>query len=614
MNNSTSTRSKKNNAQNSYLVFNDFHFAELRGLSPDSIKSTAKDVSQNSKIHSNEHREQIKKTTALNWIARTLGVKGGFSGYSKCYQDEILPFMAEHNLLNRSDLFTFRQKGYCMPVKRISPQKLSERLFFNETKIPSKIFTGYNFPFDNTFSDGHYLVNVYGPEAIDDLKKVGIERITSQCKSAIEKDLEIVQQHRNVTLGSLPNDYKNRSVIDVIIGKYLMDLGLGFNLLGDLLIEPNNYGVELQLYSTKDHDCEVESYIATKACELFGERIREFSEGWLEVIPFNENLIFLKGQNGEYDFVFKNMRDKPFVFNFHDGALKLKDLPTCINDYDFSRWYYFNYQGQRELDEHHAEQLHYQSGGRGMDYPDYSLLKAFYTENETYSCERHKATTATPRDDEFKTVANMELKVTDLVTIAEFDEFIIANPEYYRYREQSFSWELEEREKTGIDRNNLDEDKSLPVACTWYDAMAYLNWKEKITGVPLRLFTKDEFETVRQKGTLLSDNQLIPNALGINLRRSRKVDMDVIDKGVGGPNIFVRFPKKIQWDIMEDGTKFIPLNFFAEWVMEKTCVRSGDLSSFNGDNCFRGMSLVTTGAYKKTKIGFRLCYEIEHEE
>jgi hypothetical protein len=77
-------------------------------------------------------------------------------------------------------------------------------------------------------------------------------------------------------------------------------------------------------------------------------------------------------------------------------------------------------------------------------------------------------------------------------------------------------------------------------------------------------------------------------------------------------NTFVRFPNKFEWDVMEDNTKFIPLNFFAEWVMEKTCIRSGDLSSFYGDNCFRGTPLDTTGAYKSTKIGFRLCYEVDH--
>jgi hypothetical protein len=380
--------------------------------------------------------------------------------------------------------------------------------------------------------------------------------------------------------------------------------------LGDLLIEPNNYGVELQLYSPKDYDCEVESYIATKACELFGERIREFSEGWLEVIPFNDNLIFLKGANGEYDFVFKNMRDKPFVFNYREGALKLKDLPSCINDYDYARWYYFNYQGQRELDEHHAEQLHYQSGGTASNYPDYSLLEAFYIENETYTPKRHLNSASTPVANEFKAVANTNILVTDLVTIAEFEEFIKANPEYYKYRKESFSGELEERERKGLDRNNLDDDKGLPVACTWYDTMAYLNWKERITGLSLRLFKKNEFENIRRKGILLNTNSGKTDKLGFKIGPTRKIDMDV--KGTGGHDTFVKFPGEFTWDLMEDGTKFIPLNFFAEWVMEKTCVRSGDLSSFYGDNCFRGAPLDTTGAYKSTKIGFRLCYEVEH--
>lgn len=115
------------------------------------LKNTPTKIVKNSK--------KLKKTTAQNWIARTLGVKKGFSNYSNVYEDEILPFMTKHSLVKRSDLFTFRRKGYAMPVTKISPQKISERLFFNGSQIPSKIFTGYNFPFDKTISDGHFLVN-----------------------------------------------------------------------------------------------------------------------------------------------------------------------------------------------------------------------------------------------------------------------------------------------------------------------------------------------------------------------------------------------------------------------------------------------------------------------
>lgn len=611
MSNFTSKNSNKDHVQNSFLVFDDYHFADLKDLSPESIKLTAKNVSDNSKKHTNENRKKLKKTTALNRIASTLGFKGGFSGYSKAYEDEILPFMAKHNLVNRSDLFTFR-RGYCVPVTKISSQKISERLFFNGGKKPERIFTGYNFPFDKTFSDGHFLINGTGlnKEGYEELKSYGVERKGVISKDSTDRDLLIAQQYRNVILKDLPIDYKNRSVMDVIIGKYLMDLIEGFNLIGDLLVEPNVYGVELQMYSPNGFDGSLEEYQATKVCELFGERIREFTEGWLEIIPFNDNLIFLKGENGEYDFVFKNMRDKPFVFNYHNGALKLKDLPSCINDYDFSRWYYFNYQGQRELDRHQAEQLHYETGGNVIDYPDFSLLKAFYIENEVYVAQESWVSNSTSSEHGFKTLTNTNLQVTDLVTIAEFNEFIKANPEYYKYRKESFPGELEEREKTGLDRNNLDENQNLPVSCTWYDAMAYLNWKEKIIGAPLRLFTKDEFETIRRKGEVLAKGYDDNNALGLKISTFIEPDMNV--KGSGDHNTFVRFPDEFKWDVMEDGSKFILLNYFAEWVMDKTCVRSGNLTSFYGDDCFRGTALDTTGEYKSTKIGFRLCYEVDH--
>jgi hypothetical protein len=53
MNNSTSKNSNKNHVQASFLVFDDYHFAELTDLSPSSIKLAAKNVSDNSKKHTN---------------------------------------------------------------------------------------------------------------------------------------------------------------------------------------------------------------------------------------------------------------------------------------------------------------------------------------------------------------------------------------------------------------------------------------------------------------------------------------------------------------------------------------------------------------------------------
>lgn len=614
MTTSTTNSQKSNKAPHSYLVFNDFHFATMRDLSPDSIKHSAKEASQNSVEYVHGARDKLKVTTAQNWIAKTLGFKGGFSSYKKHYHESLTPFMKQHGLKIRADVCSFRRKGYALPLTPITRQNVAERLFYGCAKLPNRIFTGYNFPFDKTISDGHYLINCTYHADGSEISQFGIKALHNLSQSVVAEDLMIADKFRHEKLERVEDDYYvGREVIDVILGKYLLDLNAGFNLIGDVLVEPNIYGPELQLYSPNhDKSFADECESLQKISALFGERIREFHEGWVEVIPYNKNLIFLKGSSGEYDFIFKNMRDNDFVFNLDDGALKLRDMPSCIDEYDFERWFYFLYEGQRELDTHHAEQLHYESGGSARDYPDDTLMKAFYQENEVYELPRAEIKKALPMGVDFKRVNGTPLMVSELVSIEMFELFCSENPEYCDYRAESME------NLNDLEYCNSDEDKSLPAACSWYDAMAFLNWIEKKTGLPVKLLSKTELESEREKGVLLNvakeeqGDSILPEDEKLKKALVPKImpmpcDVNVVRSG--GLN-WCKFPKQLEWDITPDGLRFLLLNYFAEWVMEKTCIRSGNLTSFYGDDCYRGVSLTTTGAYKNTKIGFRMCYSI----
>ncbi|GHE96756.1 SUMF1/EgtB/PvdO family nonheme iron enzyme [Thalassotalea profundi] len=534
-------------AKSSFIVFKDSHFAELTDLSVDAIKKTAKEVVAKSEQHKSPVRTPIKQSSALNWIANSLGIKGGFADYQQWYDNELTPFLKNNGLINRKDLFSFRRKAYCVPLKTLTRQKLSERIFFGGKPPVHKVFTGYNFPFDTTFDDGHFLVN--GTYNVQSIQKLGIKRRGPTLPNLIEEDIKIIKDIGSKVLTDLPRGFGNRTVKDVVTGKYLMDLDLCFNLIGD---------------------------------------------------------------NGEFDFIYKNMRDDPFIFNFHNGSLKLTDLPTSVPDYKFAQWYYFEYQGQRDLDSHQAEQLHYESGGTTKDYPvDFNhLLADFYEVNELYSSKIIGENVPFNKLDGFNPVEGTNLLVSDLISISEFRNFLDLNRNYQNYRKETFEGEHELKKRSGVDINNLDSDTSLPAACTYYDALAYACWKSKQTKAPIRLLTQEEYICIRKQGNLLDWPFDSEKHLSLGIKKPMPVDMDVENLQNLPMFNMVKFPKNVPWVEINGGTRFILLNYFAEWALEGTCVRSGSCTSFYGDDIYRDTNRATTGAYKNTKIGFRLCYEV----
>ncbi len=82
----------------SYLPYDNLHVIRIDGLSPDQIKQSAKKIKRD--------REKIKHNSVLNYVAKSLGIKGGISGYQSAYAERILPFMQKHGLTKHRDLFT----------------------------------------------------------------------------------------------------------------------------------------------------------------------------------------------------------------------------------------------------------------------------------------------------------------------------------------------------------------------------------------------------------------------------------------------------------------------------------------------------------------------------
>ena len=87
-----------------FMPLDNFHIVPIFGLEPDLIKLSAKKIA--------EDREDIKRSTVLNALAKKLGFKGGFSGYLDTYKNELLPFMIKHQLSKYQEDLSSRRPQY----------------------------------------------------------------------------------------------------------------------------------------------------------------------------------------------------------------------------------------------------------------------------------------------------------------------------------------------------------------------------------------------------------------------------------------------------------------------------------------------------------------------
>lgn len=578
-----------------YLPLQQYHIVEITSLEPEAIKRVAK--------YAHEDREKIKHNTLLNAIVKSLGCKGGFASYKNHFESSLMPFMEQHGLKKQADLISFRKKGFGIPITDgITLQKLSERLFFSGLELPEKMFTGYNFDFENTISDGN-LILAGMPSNPFGLKWGFSEDI-------IRHNISLAQKNPNQLIATDKNI--NRRLIDVVVGGFNLYYSTSFHLLGDALIKPVHYESEVKLYNTKDYHAELlkDKERQKLMFSIFRQRIEESEDGWVDILPFNDNLVFLRGENGEYDFVFKNQRDKLFEHKAFDGAIKkIKDVPWFIEDYHFARWEYFEYQGWREKDDHEAENLFYSMGGTAGTYSGIERIRqTYYETNRSYSANRKLKSNQLCKDFVHTVIADKHLAVSNLISIEDFAEFAKARPDY-----------MKTRKGDSLAPVNNETDKNLPITLTWYDALMYAGWFKEKTQLPVRLLRYPEYTAMREN---------FRESVAINGQEEGwKEDYnDVVffdGKGIpfeGHPpycgefdNMVCKFNPSIKKTVLDNGLDFYLSNSFAEWLLEKTCIRTGNLTSFG---CLEYVirdapPLYSTGKYKHTKIGFRLCYDLD---
>jgi hypothetical protein len=602
-----------------YLPLKKFHILPVFGLDPELIKQSVDCVSRD--------REKIGHCTLLNALVHALGFKGGFSGFLDAYEQILKPFMEDNNLSQYADLIEPRYP--CDGASRLKHQRqdVSDRLFYGDSAIPDKIFTGYNFRYDQYFDDG---IGIYNFEI--DRSDYGLHQNPYDGNDSSNVDIALQNPTLQVVLKrKQPN---TRPLIDVVIGGDLFYIQAGFNLLGDQLIQPREKESVFQIYNTNKSDLAKCLTHSNKKMSLFLQRIEEINQGWIDVLPFNENLIFLKGENGEYDFLFKNQRDEEFKHQIYEPYLKRADVPKFDDEYHFKRWFYFEFKGNRQQQLHQAETEYYFSGGKRCDYPgtEELLKRSLYTDYFKTLVDL-SSSIELPNFHKIRLENSKYLMVSDLITIKDFKMFSIANPLYLESRAKLFEQNCL---LDNLEAVNADEDTTLPVSLTWYDVMAFISWFNRKNKVETRLLTEDEFFEVSPFSETIGDDSKLnyyspPIIKTLNGKtsfigqRNEEFEYNCLsfynengDKIVGHPpymneESFQKIPLKFD-DVKfleKNGLKFIDSKNFGEWLNDKTYVCCKTLTEFYNYIAKPIPALNSTGKYKGRKIGFRLCYELK---
>lgn len=364
-----------NSTYTTYLPLNKFHIVPLDSLEPSSIKRAAKKT-----FHD---REKIGHTTKLNAIAKQLGCEGGFANYERFFAESIKPFLKIHGLKKRVNLFKHQYKGPYHEFKEFSPQQVSERLFYSGRSLPEKIFTGHNFDFESVM--GWHSMDV--ESIVEQLKDTSfVQQVFKHYYEPLTA-IDIIEAHAFDPIEFIiEGKMITCPFIDLIILAHCLFSSSSsyYHLLSDLLTSDFSGGIVhciyLSSYATEEekNNYKLNRERETKFIKLFRKRIAQFTNGWVTTHRLNRNIIFICDAHGNYDFVIKNQRNRVFDHQIYGDNLKRSDIPSCIEDYRFKRWHYFEYQGWREQDDHKSEEHYYELGNTPANYPGVDVVLQQY--------------------------------------------------------------------------------------------------------------------------------------------------------------------------------------------------------------------------------------------
>ncbi|MCC5830888.1 MAG: SUMF1/EgtB/PvdO family nonheme iron enzyme [Phycisphaeraceae bacterium] len=519
-----------------FLPLADRHAVPLEGLEPENIKKNARNVIRNPSAE-----RSAPHTTILNFIVKALGFEGNAGAYAKEHYPRLQNFMADKGLMERVDVF---ERNPMMDDFYIcmSRKDVAERLFIG--KRPQRIFTGYG-------ADGVVDTSPY-----------------AMCLGKAFDEADVVDENTPCEL-AMKLAYRHRFMAWPFM-----------NLLGDPLCQPRiNPPVPCQYLTDKGIDPECMSKDRAKIISNVSHWLDRLPEGWVQVVPYNENLVFLKATDGRYDFVVRSLRNVPPPAHLPE-LMKDCDWPRAAADIvQFAHDYYFDQEQYEQRDRHDAEIAYYRSGGRGLpEYPGQdAILRRYLSERGRYRTPRECRAICRPG---FSVVAacDIPLHMSDLIAVHQFREFV---------RESDYLLR-----RLGLDHWNLERQANDdPVCCDWYDAMAYCAWRSEREKVSLRL------------PSLLEYQKLI-GAEVPRVWQPTKIRVTLPARGA-----VPELKANVNYAITEAGLATLNADDFGEWLIREDPYELTGKYTFVASAAGLLHAPKVEYAYKGMRCGFRVCYE-----
>jgi len=386
--------------------------------------------------------------------------------------------------------------------------------------------------------------------------------------------------------------------------------------LGDELVDPRDperIAQKLYLENSQRH---LDTWLFDNlraTIERFRQLVDPGTEGWAQVVPFNDNLVFLADDSGAYDFVFRNLREDPPPKPPWADLISPDDVPHYI--WREEAWpYLFDYfreNAWKEKEDHEAEVKYYADGGTAAAHPGSSwrLKERYLLENGLLTS--FAPVVSTDGRDGFVEVTLQDGRNLFVqkkpVSIGEFWSFL---------EDSAYLGRRKTDDENPLDAANLDPPDR-PVAVTYFDVLAYIAWFAEATHLPVRLLRTEEYKWLHPGRQQTMGDRLDEGCVEFRMANGNP---DVRWGELPGPEwrgVRAHFKPDIPWRRSPLGVDFVVSDSFGEWLYERrgneaVAINTNDLTGISGRGGTAERDLHPMGSwgkYKYCKIGFRLCWD-----
>lgn len=592
-----------------------FWSMRLDGLHHSHIKSSAKALRDDRKSRNQPVSDDasLKVSGLHHGLAQALGSQS-FDAWRNTEQ-ELIDFLQSRGMTHPTNLISWPR----MFSHSLTARQVSDRLFNSGVPMPEKVFTGVGSKF--FAASGRGRIDMY---QLADVAFISDEAELEWCEERANQ--VILSLEREFDWDADAPDSLELTGRDLLLHSYRFDhVAIAFNLLGDNLVAPMQRPPKFRSYNSSEDELAFDR----RVFDIFRQEIERSKSGWVEVIPFpgNDNLIFLKGTGGAFDWVVKDQRDDALSSNSLHPFFNKDELPTAMDTSQLKAHQYFSRGSWQEELEHNAEMRHYEQGGSTSNWPGYDkLVERELLASHCFVPPRRVSGPASHRFVSHR-VGNYQLMVSPLVTINQFNAFL-TETDWARIRLEKARIAKIELERDLLSVNGGDSG-DLPASVTWLDAVAYCRDFQKRFDLPVRLLEPDEWKQIAPPPSV--DRSQVKAVRSLSVKNGEWPDDLIYEQlnwaVVGGdgklgensphcymPDGTLSFGSKLHWTSNNEGLRFLSVAGFCEWL---SGYQDGHAPFAEAG---RGILAIGAGMFgslepahlamrhKGAKVGFRLCY------